>query len=159
MRRKDREVTDLEEIKRIMDTCKVCHVAMMDKEGPYVVPLSYGYQVEENVLTLYFHSAKEGKKIELLRKNGRVCFEMCSEGQLFYGKVPCATGQCFSSVIGYGQASVIEEAEEKCRGLTILYAHQTGKTVRFTPQQADSVCVYKIVSSDFTGKRRTLPGQ
>ena len=66
MRRKDREVTDINEIEKILLQCKICHVAMTEDGTPYVVPLSYGYKIfEDNTLELYFHRALEGEKIEI----------------------------------------------------------------------------------------------
>ena len=43
MRRKDREVTEMEEIQQIFDECKVCRIGIMDENGPYIVPVNYGY--------------------------------------------------------------------------------------------------------------------
>lgn len=72
MRRKDREVTDITEIKDILDLCKTCHLAMVDNNMPYVIPLSYGYEMQDGTLTVYFHSAAEGKKIDILKNNGSI---------------------------------------------------------------------------------------
>jgi len=67
MRRKDREVTNLDEIRDIIEKCKVCHLAMVDNGMPYVIPLNFGYIIADNLLTLFFHSAKEGRKINILK--------------------------------------------------------------------------------------------
>lgn len=154
MRRKDREVTNLEEIKVILDECKTCHVAMVDDGMPYVVPLSYGYEIQDGMLTLYFHSAKEGRKMDILKKNNKVCFEMCQEGEPLHAETPCNCGYYFSSVIGNGEVVFIEDVEEKCRALSKMFLQQSGKEIIFHEQQAQSVCVYKIVSGEFTGKRK-----
>lgn len=154
MRRKDREVTDMEEIRAILDICRTCHVAMIDEDKPYVVPLSYGYEIEEDALILYFHSAKEGRKLDVFRKNNQVCYEMCSEGEAVHADIPCNSGYYFSSVIGNGEVFFIEELEEKCMALSKIFRHQTGKEIAFMPQQAAGVCVYKIVSREFAGKRK-----
>ena len=69
MRRKDREVTEMEEIQQIFDECKVCRIGIMDENGPYIVPVNYGYVREEGKVILYIHGAREGKKIDLIRKN------------------------------------------------------------------------------------------
>ena len=154
MRRKDREVTELAEIREILDLCKTCHVAMRDGEELYLVPLSYGYVLEDGVLTLYFHSAQEGRKIDIWKKDPKVCFEICCEGEAVIGKTPCNSGYKFSSLIGWGEVQFIEDEQEKCRALSCMYAHQTGQDVTFTTQQAQTVCVYKIASERFTGKRK-----
>ena len=72
MRRKDREVTEMEEIQQIFDECKVCRIGIMDENGPYIVPVNYGYVREEGKVILYIHGAREGKKIDLIRKNANV---------------------------------------------------------------------------------------
>lgn len=154
MRRRDREVTDKEQIKDILNSCKICHVAMIDEGLPYLVPLSYGYEWKDEMLILFFHSAKEGRKIEVLKKENKVCFEICKEGELSIEDVPCNSGCYFSSVIGNGEVFFIEDGKEKCESLSKLYFHQTGEKVIFCEKQAEQVCVFKIISNDFKAKRR-----
>jgi uncharacterized protein len=157
MRRKDREVSDQEGIKSIIDKCKVCHLAMVDKGMPYVVPLNFGYQIEDDNLTLFFHSAKTGRKIDILRENNNVCFEMACEGKLDEIKDPCNSGYYFESVIGFGRVEFIEDIPEKCRALTRLMKHQSDRDFTFTEKQADRVCMFQVVSTDYTGKRKPEP--
>ena len=159
MRRKDREVTDIAGIEEILRLCKTCHVAMVDGGEPYVVPLSFGYELlPDGGLELYFHSASIGKKIDILEKNSRVCFETACEGEAaFAEKTPCNSGYYFASVIGFGEAQFVEDVREKCDALSVLFKHQTGRDVEFTDEQSESVCVFKIVSAEFTGKRKLRP--
>ncbi|NLG04902.1 MAG: pyridoxamine 5'-phosphate oxidase family protein [Clostridia bacterium] len=157
MRRADREVTDINEIMEILDQCKTAHVAMVDDGHPYVVPLSYGYKIEDGILTLYLHSAKEGRKIDILKKNPEVCFEICNEGMAVFPETPCNSGYYFSSVIGNGVVEFLEEAADKTEALSMMFRQQSGRDVTFTEQQALAVCVFKIVSNDFTGKRKKCP--
>ena len=158
MRRKDREVKGREEIEEIILQCKTCHVAMVDDGSPYVVPLNFGYRfLDSGVLELFFHSAFEGRKIDILKKNNRVCFEMAFEGESVFPDVPCRSGYYFASVIGYGEVFFIQDTAEKCEALSIMFRHQVGRDVIFTADQAETVCVYKIVSTDFTGKKKPMP--
>jgi nitroimidazol reductase NimA-like FMN-containing flavoprotein (pyridoxamine 5'-phosphate oxidase superfamily) len=155
MRRIDREVNDIEEINGIIKNCKTCHVAMVDDGIPYVLPLSFGYEINEDELTLYFHSAKEGRKIDILYKNNSVCFEMCREGELINCESsPCNSGYYFSSIVGNGKAEFITDTNEKMKALTLLMKQQADIDVIFTEKQANTVSVFKIVSDDFTGKRK-----
>ena len=155
MRRNDREVTDIIQITQILDVCKTCHVAMVDDGLPYVVPLSYGYRIlNGNLLELFFHSAPEGRKLDVLRRNNRVCFEMSYEGEPINSETPCNSGYYFASVIGFGDVLFIEDSAEKCEALSIMFKHQADRDVKFTAEQAESVCVFKIVSADFTGKKK-----
>jgi len=158
MRRKDREVTDPGQIRRILDACKTCHLAMADNGLPYVVPLSYAYTMEDGAITLYFHSAKEGRKIGILRDNEAVCFEMCIEGEpVRPAGGPCDSGYYYSSVIGFGSAVFVDDIDEKRSALSMLMKHQENTDVGFTPAQAESVCVFKVVSADFAGKMKPRP--
>lgn len=156
MRRKDREVRDIKEIINILEKCKTAHVAMIDNGMPYVVPLSYGYVLENGELTLYFHSAKEGRKIDILKENNKVCFDISCEGEPLHAETPCNSGYYYSSIIGNGQAEFIEDIEESCKALGEMFYCQTGRRVAFTEEQANSVCIFKIISHDFTGKQKTM---
>lgn len=75
LRRKDREVTETNELIQIIDQCKVCRIGMQDNAGLYIVPMNFGYTYENNQLVLFFHSAKEGRKIQALKENSVVCFD------------------------------------------------------------------------------------
>ena len=157
MRRKDREVTDSEGVRSILEQCKTCHVAMLDGETPYALPLSFGYELVDGALTLYFHSAREGRKLDVLRRNNRVGFSMCHEGEPTLGANPCNSGYYYASVVGIGTVAFVDDATEKCRALSLLMRRQAGKQIAFTPAQADTVCVFTITSTDFTGKRKPRP--
>ncbi len=156
MRRNELEVTDIGEICEILDKCKTCHVAMWDGEEEYIVPLNYGYTLEDGVLTLYFHSAKEGRKMDIWNRRREVCFAVSHEGEMFTSPSPCGYGYCYSSVIGWGKVDFIEDATDKCSAMSVLFRHQTGTQVDFTVEQVKSVCVYKITCTRFTAKRRTM---
>ena len=157
MRRKDREVKDIKSIEEILLRCKTCHVAMVDEGLPYVVPLSYGYKIKGNVLELYFHSAPEGRKLDILKRNNKVCFEMAYEGEPVHSENPCNSGYYFASVIGFGEVVFIEHTDEKAEALSVMFKHQAGRDVAFTAEQIKSVCVFKIVSTEFTGKKKSRP--
>lgn len=155
MRRKDRAVTEPEEIEAILKSCRTCHLAMAEDGQPYVVPLSYGYKWKESgELELYFHSAGEGKKLDILKKNPRVCFEISKEGEIIKAQPPCNSGLLYASIIGNGKAYFVDEVSEKCRALSELFYQQTGSRAEFEEKQADSVCVFKVVSADYTAKRK-----
>jgi len=155
MRRSDREVKDRKGIEEIIQKCKTCHVAMYDGAFPYIVPLSFGYRfLDEDTLELYFHSAHSGKKIEILRRNNKVCFEVSDEGENINTENPCNMGYYYSSVIGFGEAEFITDVAAKCDNLSAIVSHQAGINADFTDEQVENVCVYKIVSTDFCGKKK-----
>lgn len=154
MRRKDREVSDIKEIIQILGTCKTASIAMVDDGIPYVVPLSYGYEILGDQLILYFHSAREGRKIETMKHNNAVCFTIFSEGEPLYAETPCNSGYYYSSIIGNGVVEFLEKKEEKAEALRKMFLHQAGRDVTFTEAQTASVCAFKVVSKDFTAKRK-----
>ena len=143
-----------------MRECKTCHVAMVDEGTPYVVPLNYGYHFSDNgLLTLVFHSAKEGRKLDILRKNNRVCFAITNEGAPQQTDTPCNSGYYYASLIGNGTVHFPEDPTEKARALSLLVKHQTGREAHFTNEQIETVCVFKIGSTDYTGKRKAKSSQ
>ncbi|MCL2807513.1 MAG: pyridoxamine 5'-phosphate oxidase family protein [Coriobacteriia bacterium] len=155
MRRDDRAVTQLAAVEEILLKCKTCRVAMVNEGAPYVVPLSFGYAITgSEELELYFHSALEGRKLDILRSNHKVCFEISYEGPLVQSKNPCSYGYQYASVIGFGEVSFLESKVEKSEALSALFRHQALQAASFTTEQVDKVCVFKIVSTDYTAKQR-----
>ena len=123
------------------------------RAGVYIVPLNFGYQYENGCLTLYFHSAKSGRKINALEKNSAVAFEMDCGHRLMEADEPCRYSYSFASVIGNGTASLVWDGEEKKRALSLLMKHQTGRDFVFDNRMADAVTVFKISVSTFSAKR------
>ncbi|MDP4152209.1 MAG: hypothetical protein Q8865_02040 [Bacillota bacterium] len=105
------------------------------------------------------HSAKEGRKYNILQENNTVCFEMACEGKLGHISNPCNSGYYFESVLGFDEVEFIEDVDEKCKVLNLFVKYQSGQNFVFTEKQANSVCVYKIISRDFTGKRKLDPNE
>jgi len=158
MRRKDNEVTNIHEIEEILKACKTCYLAMAEGSIPYVVPLSYGYAfTAEGALELYFHSAHEGRKLELLKQNSKVCFCIANEGEPAAADTPCNAGYYYASVIGSGEVVFLHDSADKCAALSALVKQQRGKEAVFLADQAETVCVFKLVSTEFTGKRKSKP--
>lgn len=155
MRRKDREVTNIDEIMRIVENAKILHLGLFDSEFPYVLPLHYGCEYTDGSLIFYLHSAKEGHMLDLIRTNPNACVEMeCDVELVSGGDVPCNYGAEFSSVIGRGHAEVVDNLQEKIKGLSLLMKNQTGRDFSIDEQMASTVAVIKIVVSEFTAKSR-----
>ena len=156
MRRSDREITDLSEILSIINDCKVIRLATLDEEGlPYLIPLNFGYQCESGRLTLYCHSAREGRKLDLLRRDPRVTFEMDCRGALEEAERACNYSYFSASVIGRATAELLE-GEEKLLGLTALMRHMAGREDRFTLEQARGVEVIALRVQSLTAKSKKL---
>ena len=151
MRRANRETTDLNEIKKIVDECKVLRIATKDEEGLYVVPLNFGYSYENGKFTFYFHSAKEGRKIDAFKANEQVAFEMDCEHELLDAGKACGYSYKFASIIGTGSITFLE-GEEKLDALSILMKHQTGKNFTFNEKMAKDVAVCSLSAEKLTAK-------
>ena len=157
MRRKDREITDIETIRSILDKAKVLHLAMIDGDRPYVVPLHYGYTLQEGRLTLYLHSAKEGRKLDVLGKNDRVAFVLETDvSSISGGEIPCKYGAAYASVMGEGKAVLLTDPAKKAAGLQILMKIQTGREFTITEAMTESVAVLRVGVETYSAKSRPL---
>ncbi len=152
MRRKDKEITEATELLDIIHRCRVCRLAMLDEEGLYIVPLNYGYAWEENRLTFYFHSAKEGRKIRALQTHPEVAFELDCDHRLLAGDIPCKSTYGFKSIIGNGMVRFIDEPEERKKALSLLLSHQLGRDCTVTDAMQGAVALFKLEVSSFSGK-------
>jgi len=157
MTRRERQVTEPAAILEILDACKVAHVAMIDGEEPYMVAMNYGYVMEDGKLTLYLHGATAGRKLDVLKANPKVFVEMDCNLLPFEGKVACQYGIAYSSLMGSGKATIIEDVEEKKKGLSILMKVQTGKDFEFNEKMVSIVSVIRIDIDEYTAKCRPLP--
>lgn len=155
MRRKDREITGAEEILGIVDKARILHLGLLDEGYPYVVPLHYGYEYADGRLVFYMHGAREGHKLDLIRKDPRVFVELeCDVDLISGGDVPCSYGSSFASVMGRGRAELVDDEQEKLRGLGLLMEHQTGRRFTMDGRMASAVAVIRVVVPEFTAKAR-----
>ena len=157
MTRREREVTELQEIVGILDRAKIVHVGMIDGDMPYVVPMNYGYLMENGKLTLYLHGATRGRKLDVLRKNPKVFIQIDTDIEPFAGEAACQHGVSYSCVMGEGVAELVEDVEGKKEGLKILMKTQTGKNFTFVDKMVGGVTVIKIHVLEFTAKKRLRP--
>ena len=157
MTRREREVTDREEIRKILDKCQILHLGLTDGDEPYVVPLNYGYTMENGNLVLYVHGATAGYKLDLIQANPKVFFEMDCDVIPLEGKMPCQYGTAYSSLMGSGRAEIVEDTERKKEMLSLFMKTQTGKDFEFTDKLVTIVSVIKIKVLDYTAKSRPLP--
>ncbi len=149
MRRQEREITDKKEIEAIIQQALVCRLAMVDGDTPYVVPLCFGYADR----TLYFHSASEGKKLEILKKNNRVCFEFDIDQSLKMSEKPCAWSMTYKSVLGFGRAYFLTDFEAKGKALEIIMRNYTADSFEYPKSAVDEISVIKVEIEHMTGKQ------
>lgn len=156
MRRQDRRVTDIEEIKGILNSTRIIHLGMMDGHYPYVVPLHFGFEFIDEVLYIYVHGHHEGKKFDLIKANPHVFIEIDGNDEALVsgGDIPCKYSSVYSSVMGRGEAVYLANIDEKAHGLQMLMTQQTGREFTFTDAMVNSVGVVQIKVVDYTAKRR-----
>lgn len=157
MTRREREVTDINEIIKILDESKVLHLGMVDGDEPYVVPMNYGYTLENGKLTIWLHGAKRGRKLDVIRANPKVFFETECGITPFEGEIACKYGITYASVMGKGIAEIVEDIETKKSALSFLMKTQTGKDFEFEDKMAAVVSIIRIDVSEFTAKHRPAP--
>ena len=157
MTKRELQITDESQILRILDTAKVLHLGMAVDNEPYVVPMNYGYTQEDGKVVLYLHSALRGKKLDMIRQNPKVFFELDCDRVPFEGNMPCQYGLSYASVMGRGTARIVEDVEEKKTAMSILMKTQTGKDFSFEDRLVSIVAVIRIDVAEYTAKYRPVP--
>lgn len=156
MRRSDREITSYNDILKIIGECKVLRLALCDNGLPYIVPLNFGYEKSGGGFTFYFHSAHEGKKLDIIKKSPSAAFEMDCSNLLTAENTdnPCTYGYNYRSIVGGGNAEIVTDTDEKKYALKLIMLHQTGKNFDFTDAQAKSVTIIKLTVKHLSAKAR-----
>ena len=157
MTKRERQITDPKQIEAILDASKVLHLGLAVDNEPYVVPLNYGYTMEDGKFVIYLDGAERGKKLDMLRSDPRVFFDMDCDRVPFDGVMPCQYGMVYSSIMGRGLAHIVEDVEEKKKAMTILMKTQTGKDFTFEDRLVSMVAVIRIDVAEYTAKHRPLP--
>lgn len=153
MRKSQREIKDKSEVLKIIEECQTMRLGLCGQGGyPYVVPLSYGYKWEDGILYIYFHCAKEGKKIDLLVQNNKVCLEVDALNS--YASTGSSVTADYKSVIMFGVAEEVFCAAA-IEGLELLLSHCKVEGYSAKECVARDICsVYRVTVKSFTGKKR-----
>ena len=157
MTKRERQITDEAQITAILDAGKVLHLGLAVDNEPYVVPMNYGYTRENDKLVVYLHSAVRGKKLDMIRANPKVFFEIDCDLVPFEGELPCQYGLSYSSVMGKGVARIVDDVEEKKKAMSILMKTQTQKEFTFEDRLVSIVAVIRIDVDAYTAKHRPIP--
>ena len=149
MRRHEKEINDQAEIEEVINNSLVCRLAVADENRPYIVPVSFGY---ENMI-FYFHGAKKGKKLDILKKNLRVCIELDTGAEIVRNSKPCLFGMNYKSVIAFGNVSFIDEPKEKKQALNIIMKKYSGREFLFDEAMLKATEVFMVKIHEMTGKK------
>lgn len=126
----------------------ICRLGMACDDRPYVVPLCFGYEND----TLYVHSAREGKKIDILQKNSAVCFEFDMDQQVLEADEACRWGMRYRSVIGFGTATILDDPQSKRMALDIIMRHYSDRAHTYSEKALNNTVVIRIDIESVTGK-------
>lgn len=153
MRRRDREIKEFDEIVKIIKKCDSLVLGLNDEGYPYLVPLNFGMDIEDGQLYLYFHCAKEGKKLDLIQKDNRATFEMdCNHNFILYEeRMSCTMG--YESVIGQGTIEIVAE-DKKYDALKILMRQYHAEDFQFNTDMIKATTLLRLKVEKLTGKRR-----
>lgn len=153
MRRRDREIKEFDEIVKIIKKCDSLVLGLNDEGYPYLVPLNFGMDIEDGQLYLYFHCAKEGKKLDLIQKDNRATFEMdCNHNFILYEeRMSCTMG--YESVIGQGTIEIVAE-DKKYDALKILMRQYHAEDFQFNTDMIKVTTLLRLKVEKLTGKRR-----
>jgi nitroimidazol reductase NimA-like FMN-containing flavoprotein (pyridoxamine 5'-phosphate oxidase superfamily) len=150
MRKADREIKDKAAIQAIMEEAQVCRIGLSDDGTPYIVPMNFG--LGENCI--YFHCATAGLKLDILRKNDRVCFEMDLLREIKQGEKPCGWSTRYESVIGFGRAVILDDPAEKSAALDRIMEHYGAAGPFSYPDDVlAKTAIIRIDIESVTGKR------
>ena len=149
MKRKDKEITEMHDIEEILDQALIMRIAMVHGNEPYLVPVNFAYRDK----TIYLHSASEGMKIDILRTNPQVCFEVTVDEELVRSEKPCGFGMRYRSVIGTGNAWFIEEPDTKRQALGMIAEKYAGSSEGIPESEMKGVAVIRIDIVSLNGKK------
>ena len=155
IRRKDREITDPKIIEAFLNKQKIIRIGFYDKTNDevYVVPVNYGFIIENGNYTFYCHGGKGGRKYDLSKDGANVGFEIDGQFELIEGKKACDYSCKYQSVIGNGKIQILEDLEEKKKGLNAIMKQVSTKTdFEYNQRMVQNVCVYRITATKLTCK-------
>ena len=149
MRRHEKEIVEAAQIDEILLTGTVCRLGLSADNIPYVVPMFYGYA--EN--TLFFHSARDGRKLDYIRQNPHACFEVDKDVELISNDQACGWSATYRSVIGYGDIFIITDLERKQYGLSVIMKQCSGSDVWVFQEKAlANTYILELSIDSITGK-------
>ena len=157
MRRKDREIRDPEELRRVLETGDACRIALVDDGEPYVVTMNYGLVWDyDDTPILYFHCANEGRKLDIIRKKADACCVVDVDHELTGGSSACSWGMKFASVVGRGKMEFVQDPEERVRALDAIMRHYTDRSFDGYDERVFAATeILRLRLVELTGKRRT----
>ena len=159
MRLKKREIHDKTILREIIEACDVVRIGLKDEEGIFIVPMNYGYDLDESgeslKLTLYIHGAKEGRKAEAFSMEPAAAIEMDCMHEIITGDYTCSYSYAYRSIMGSGTVHELTDEQEKIHALARIMEHMAPEAeLSFSPDMLQAVNVYCLEAVSFKGKER-----
>lgn len=153
MRRKEREITDDAKINEIIERCNICRLGLNDNGRVYIIPLNFGFCMENGKRVFYFHSAKDGRKITIAERTHYAGFELDDKYSLLEAEKACNYSAEFESIVGEGRLDIIENTEHKKKALSEIMYHSTSRKYWDFPDAAiERVCVLRLEVEEISCK-------
>jgi uncharacterized protein len=148
MRQKKREIQDKAQVEKLLRGCRTVQLGLWDGAEPYVVTVNFGYA--ENVI--YFHSAKEGRKMRCIKENGLVSFATVVASELITAPKACGYSTYYTSITGFGRGKILESAEDKAAGMDVILAQHGGPTGAYDARVLERTAVIRVELERLVGK-------
>lgn len=148
---KNRPIKLKEEIERIIASCEVCYLSMVDQDNkPYIIPMNFGYKKD----CIYLHSSQTGKKIDILNNNNNVCIAFSTDHELRWQSenVACSYSMKYRSVLAYGKVEFIEDFDQKIEALNVVMAQYTKREFEYSNPAVKDVKVFKVIIEKLDGR-------
>ena len=155
MRRSDREIVGTDRILAVLDGCDILRIGLCDEGRPYIVPMNFAFEVVDGIAYLYFHCASEGRKIDIIGKNGDACFEADRSFKLMKSENACRWSNTYESVMGEGTMDIVDDHEQKVHALDLLmkrYGYE-GRP-HYDKAEIEKVTVLRMTVSFLSGKSK-----
>ncbi len=145
-----KDIIELSDLEEVIGKCKICRVGMVDGDEPYVLAMNFGYEDQ----TVWLHCAKEGKKVEILKRNNKVCLEFDADHKLFarHEHVACSWRFAYRSVLIHGNALFVEDYDEKIKGLNIFMKNYSDADFEYSKPSVDNIFIIKVPVGSITGR-------
>jgi len=151
LRRTDKEIEDTLTLKKILKSTQYVTIAMSLNDQPYLVSLSHGYDEERNCI--YFHCAKEGKKLDYLRGNNKVW----GQALLDHGYSEGNCTHLYASVHFSGKITFLQNLEEKHRAITCMMrrldSDPESLIAQLNPERLNKTAIGRIDIEYMSGKK------
>jgi len=150
MRRMKQEIMDKAVLEEILTGAEICRLSMIDGQLPYIIPVNFGYRDG----CIFIHSAPEGKKIDLLKQNEQVCFEVEDTVEIVKGDEACDWSTRYRSVVGYATVELLSDKKSKQEGLEVIMAqHGAPELLDFDPGNLERMVIIQLKITSLTGKQ------